>query len=87
MSQRIALTLKLFLINELRQYLVIQVSKINLPLIQIITTIVCINLLRSGERIGSTTHWQPTKSPENTGLENRCQFLLRCKTEDNKLNF
>ena len=48
---------------------------------------VCINLLRSGERIGSTTHWQPTKSPANTGLENRCQFLLRCKTEDNKLNF
>jgi len=47
----------------LRQYLVIQVSKINLPLIQIITTIVCINLLRSGERIGSLTHWQPTKSP------------------------
>ena len=29
---------------------------------ELVTSYVVINLLRSGERIGSLTHWQPTQS-------------------------
>lgn len=52
----------------------------------LVTSFLCvINLLRSGERIGSQTHWQPTRSHALAGLENRCQLLLWWKTEKNKL--
>jgi hypothetical protein len=53
-------------------------EKTDLYLQRISYILLCvINLLRSGERIGSQTHWQPTRSHALAGLENRCQLLLR----------